>query len=79
MRKRVALGAAIKAIREAQGHTAAHFATACQISAAHLCNIEADRRSASELHLAAMAAELGVSLDAISYVCPTCSAQEVAA
>lgn len=67
MTKREVLGKAIKAIRLAQGRTAAEFATACQISDGHLHNIEADRRNPSPEHLAAIAKELGVDVDAISY------------
>ena len=71
MTKRTALGKAIRAIRIAQGRAAAEFATACQISDSHLHNIEANRRAPSPEHLAAIAAALGVELDAISYVTET--------
>lgn len=67
MLKRKALGKAIKAIRLAQGRSAAEFATACQISDSHLHNIEAGRRPPSPEHLAAIAYELAVDVDAISY------------
>lgn len=67
MMKRIALGKAIKAIRVAQGRTAAEFATACQISDSHLHNIEFGRRPASPEHLATIAGQLGVDIDAISY------------
>lgn len=67
MTKRKALGKAIKAIRVAQGRSAAQFASACSISDSHLHNIEFGRRPASPEHLAAIARELGVDIDAISY------------
>lgn len=82
MSKRVALPGAIKAIREAKaGYVAANrsytgnpefgtsrFATKCLLSPAHLCNIEAGRKPASEEIIHRIAAHLGVPVDAISYV-----------
>lgn len=82
MSKRVALPGAIKAIRETKaGYVkanrsytgdpsfgASRFATTCLISAAHLCNIEAGEKSASEELIHRIAAHLGVPVDAISYV-----------
>lgn len=73
MRKRIALGGAIKAIREAKAEGDPRFrngafATTCLMSAAHLCNIEAGRKSATEDVIHRIAAHLGVSIDAISYV-----------
>lgn len=68
MCKRVALGPAIKAIRTAKGMPGGKFATACLISHAHLCNIESGARQPSTEHLEAIARELDVSLDAISYI-----------
>lgn len=67
MTKRVALGKAIKAIRLAQEQQAARFAVACQISDSHLHNIESGLRRPSPEHLEAIAHQLGVDLDAISY------------
>lgn len=71
MSKRVALGEAIKAIREAKHIPAATFATECQISAAHLCNIERLRRPAREELIPVIAAKLGVAIGAISYTTET--------
>lgn len=76
MRKRIALPGAIKAIREAKAQNdpsfrGSHFAIACGMSHAHLCNIEADRKQPSEETTARIAAHLGVPLDAISYVIET--------
>lgn len=67
MTKRVALGKAIKAIRVAQGRQAARFAIACQISDSHLHNIESSHRPPSPAVLEAIAEQLGVDIDAISY------------
>jgi len=82
MSKRVALPGAIKAIREAKaGYVPSNrsytgdpefgtsrFATTCLLSAAHLCNIEAGRKPASEEVIHRIAAHLRVPVDAISYV-----------
>lgn len=82
MSKRVAVPGAIKAIREAKaGYVAANrtytgdprfgvsrFATTCLLSPAHLCNIEAGRKPASEELIHRIAAHLGVPVDAISYI-----------
>ena len=72
MRKRIALGAAIRAIREAKAETdpsfrGSHFAIACGMSHAHLCNIEAGRKAATGDAIEVIAARLGVPTDAISY------------
>jgi transcriptional regulator with XRE-family HTH domain len=68
MRKRKALGKAIKAIRLAQGRPAAHFATACQISDSTLHNVESGHRQPSAELLIVIAHHLGVDVEAISYV-----------
>lgn len=72
MRKRVALGAAIKAIREAKSEQhpefrGSAFATTCLMSHAHLCNIEAGRKQPPADVIHRIAAHLGVPVDAISY------------
>lgn len=76
MSKRIALGGAIKAIRETKAETnpafrGSAFATSCLMSHAHLCNIEAGRKSATEDVTHRIAAHLGVPVDAISYVIET--------
>lgn len=74
MRKRVALGGAIKAIREAKAAIApdrfagSKFAIACLLSHGALCNIEAGRRQPSEDTIHRIAAHLGVRVDDISYL-----------
>lgn len=67
MRKRIALGAAIRAIRMLKQIPAAEFATKAGMSAAHLCNIEKDRRPAPQDKIHRIAALLEVDVDAISY------------
>jgi len=73
MGKRVALGPAIKAIREAKAATdpalrGSTFAVACLISHAHLCNVESGLKQPSADLLARIAEHLGVPLEAISYI-----------
>lgn len=73
MSKRVALGAAIKAIREAKAESdiqfrGSLFATKCLMSHAHLCNIEAARKFPPEDVIHRIAAHLGVPVEAISYI-----------
>lgn len=72
MSKRLVLGAAVKAIREAKAKTdpdfrGSSFATTCLMSHAHLCNIEAGRKQPSEDVTHRLAAHLGVPIGAISY------------
>lgn len=75
MSKRVALGAAIKAIRTSRAERdpsfrGSTFAIKCLMSHAHLCNIEAGRKQPPEDVIHRIAAHLGVGVDAISYVRP---------
>lgn len=77
------VGGAVKAIREArvmQVPTSdldpelfrlGRFAIRCQMSPAHLCNIEAGRKFPPEDVIHRIAAHLGVPVDAISYVVTT--------
>lgn len=83
MSKRVALPAAIKAIREAKAgwdptarvyspngdprFQAGAFATTCLLSGAHLSNIENNRKGVTPEVLNRIAVHLNVPLDAISY------------
>lgn len=85
MSKRIALPAAIKAIREAKAGAyvpstksyaidpsfgVGQFAAAVLLSDAHLCNIEAGRKNATPEVIERIAEALGVSIDAISYELP---------
>lgn len=72
MSKRVALGGAIRAIREARAeHDPAFrgsaFAITCLMSHAHLCNIEAGRKQPPADVLHRIATHLRVPVEAISY------------
>lgn len=72
MRKRLANGLAIKAIRDAQGIPGGAFATRCIISHAYLSNIEAGRKQPTSEVLHRIADQLGYSIDAISFVTFEC-------
>lgn len=67
MRKRLVLGAAVKAIREAQGRKGSQVAVECLMSHAHLVNIEAGRKQPPAETVYRIAAVLRVPVDAISY------------
>lgn len=76
MSNRIVLGAAVKAIREArreidEDFRGSTFAIKCQMSHAHLCNIEAGRKQPPEEVIHRIAAHLRVPVDAISYVVAT--------
>lgn len=80
MRKRIAHGSAIRAIREALGIPVGAFAVRCEMSQGYMSNVELGAKQPSPEKLRRIANELGVSIDAVSYVipeCPTC--QEAAA
>jgi transcriptional regulator with XRE-family HTH domain len=69
--KRVALPKAIRTIREAKQLPGARVAIAALMSHAHLINIEAGRRRATDESIELLAAALGVDIDAISYEAPS--------
>lgn len=92
MSKREILGGAVRAIREAKAalpatadHSPANFigarfASTCQMSPGHLCNIEKGRKKSTPLEtIYRIAFALGVSIDAISYEVPNADSQQVAA
>lgn len=58
-------GIAIRALRVKEGLTVDELATAIGVTAPHIRNIEGERRSASEVHLARIAKALDVPLKAI--------------
>lgn len=73
MRKRVILPGALRAIRVLKSEAdtkfqGGHFGPACLISHGALANIEAGRRAASEALIERLADQLGVPIDAISYM-----------
>lgn len=76
MSKRVILPGAVKAIREAKAESddrfrLGQFSILCLMTPGHLCNIEAGRKQATEEVIHRVAAHLGVTIDAISYVTET--------
>ena len=75
MRKRVLLPDAAREIRLAKAESdpafrLGQFATRCLMSSAHLCNVEAGRKGATEEVIHRIAAHLGVPISAISYEVP---------
>lgn len=76
MRKRIAHGPAIRAIRELVGIPVGAFATRIVVSQGYMSNIEAGRKQPTPEKLRKIANELGVPLDAISYVCQTCAERD---
>lgn len=75
MSKRVILGGAVKAIREAKAasneeYRLGRFAATALLSSGHLCNIEAGRKPATEDVIHRIAAHLRVPVEAISYCVP---------
>lgn len=79
MRKRIAHGPAIRAIREVVGVSISAFAPRCDVSQGYLSRVELGDKQPSPQVLRNIADQLGVSLDAISYVLPACGHEEAAA
>lgn len=69
--RRMVLGPAVRAIREALGIRHGDFAISCDISPGYLSNLEAGRKQPSPAVAVALAGRLGVPLDAITYQVPT--------
>jgi transcriptional regulator with XRE-family HTH domain len=80
MSKRLILGPAVRAIREAKAQqpatdehdpkdfVGARFAIKCLMSHGHLCNIEKGRKNATPVEtIQRIADQLGVPIEAISY------------
>lgn len=74
MSNRLAHGPAIRAIRKALGIKHGVFATRCQISSSYLTNIEKGVKQPSDAVIAAIASNLGVSVEAITYTLPAAEA-----
>lgn len=72
MRKRIANGTAIRALREATGLSGSAFAPRCGVSQGYMSHVERGQKQPSRAVLIAIAAQLGVPLDAISYVTFEC-------
>lgn len=70
MAKRAVNREALRAIRELVGVEQSDLAGRCGITQSHLSHIERGKRTPSPMVLRALADQLGVSLDAISYPAP---------
>jgi transcriptional regulator with XRE-family HTH domain len=68
MRQRVVNGPSIRAIRELLGVSISAFAPRCGVSQGYLSRVELGEKQPSETVRRAIADQLGVPLDAISYV-----------
>lgn len=79
MSKRTAHGAAIRAIRELQGVSVSAFAPRVDCTQGYMSNVELGHKIPTVEFMARVARELGVSLDAISYITPECERCESAA
>lgn len=77
MRKLKANGAAIRALREAvTGMSVSAFAPRLGVTQGYLSNVELGHKQPTNEFLARVARELGVPLQAISFVCEDCTALE---
>lgn len=77
MRKLKANGAAIRALREAvTGMSVSAFAPRLGVTQGYLSNVELGHKQPTNEFLARVARELGVPLQAISFVCEDCAALE---
>jgi XRE family transcriptional regulator, regulator of sulfur utilization len=79
MSKRLAHGAAIRAIREATGVSISAFAPRVDCTQGYMSNVELGHKKPTVEFMAQVARELGVPLDAISYVIPDCGHEEAVA
>lgn len=78
MSQRIAHGAAIRAIREAVGVSISAFAPRCGVSQGYMSRVELGDAQPSATVPRAIADQLGLSLDAVSYVIPDCGHGEIA-
>ena len=70
MTQRLILGPAVKALREAYGIKQSDLAIRCDITPGFLSNLESGRKQPSPAKAREIAVQLGVPLDAITYVIP---------
>lgn len=70
MTQRLILGPAVKALREAYGIKQSDLAIRCDITPGFLSNLESGRKQPSASKAREIAGQLGVPLDAITYVIP---------
>ena len=76
MSKRVAHGAAIRAIRETVGVSISAFAPRVDVTQGYMSNVELGHKQPTVEFMSRVARELGVPLDAVSYVIPSCEHEE---
>lgn len=79
MSKRLAHGAAIRAIREMSGVSISAFAPRVNVTQGYMSNVELGHKIPTVEFMSKVARELGVPLDAISYVVPMCDHAEAVA
>lgn len=79
MSQRTAHGPAIRAIRTAIGVSISAFAPRCDVSQGYMSRVELGEKQPSPQVLRNIATQLGVPLDAVSYVIPACEHEENAA
>lgn len=79
MSKRQAHGPAIRAIRELTGTSISAFAPRVGVTQGYMSNVELGHKQPTIEFLARVARELGVSLDAVSFIVPECTVCEAAA
>jgi transcriptional regulator with XRE-family HTH domain len=79
MSKRVAHGPAIRAIRELLGVSVSAFAPRADCTQGYMSNVELGKKQPTIEFLARVARELGVSIDAVSYVIPDCEHEDAVA
>jgi transcriptional regulator with XRE-family HTH domain len=77
MSKRVAHGPAIRAIRELLGISVSAFAPRVDCTQGYMSNVELGHKTPTTEFLVRVARELGVPIDAVSYVLPACEREHV--
>lgn len=74
MTQRLILGPAVRALREAYGIKQSDLAVRCDITPGFLSNLESGRKQPSANKAREIADQLGVPLDAVTYVIPSVDA-----
>ena len=78
MSKRLAHGPAIRAIRETTGVSISAFAPRVGVTQGYMSNVELGHKQPTVEFMARVARELGVPLEAVSYVVPICDHEAAA-
>ena len=79
MSKRVAHGAAVRAIREMSGISISAFAPRVGVTQGYMSNVELGHKQPTVEFMSRVARELAVPLDAVSYVIPACEHEDAVA